>query len=201
VTEVHIGDGYANAVIRWSAAGKDISSTLGLENLGTFTAAQMADDLYGSLVVSTGGLCKATNMFSAYRFNGVDVTSNLGGVMTGASSSGPTVTGTVSSSDVPLNSTTCIFKKKTALIGRKHRGRLFIPCLQIEDAGIDPSGAIGSIAQSIQNATMQHSFVAMQASTFSYPVLLHSDPTLGPDRLTALEIAGTVGIQKRRLIR
>lgn len=201
MADVIIADGFAAAVIRWNAAGKAISCTLGLDVVPTQTAQEAANDLYDSLTVPSNALCKASNMRTIYQFVGCDVTLNTGGVLTGASSTGSPVTGTAGSTDAVLNSTTCIFRKRTALIGRKHRGRMFVPGLLIEDAEINPDGSISSTGQSIQNATFQASATAMFASTVSTPALLHSVVGLTPDAITSFVLAGTIGVQKRRLSR
>lgn len=91
-----------------------------------------------------------------------------------------------------------IIEKRTALGGRKGRGRMFIP--SPGEAGVDNKGHFSS-SQLAFLQTQCNEFLAgvNGISGVTEMVLLHTDPSLAPTTITSLVPKTLIGQQVRRL--
>jgi hypothetical protein len=109
-------------------------------------------------------------------------------------STSPAAGGTVGGGSVPPNSA-YLLKKTTALGGRKHRGRSYIPGVPRE--WVDGSGAISTTHQTaVNNAAL--AFLDFIAAADTSMQLLHTDTTT-PDEVTAWTCSQLLATQRRRL--
>jgi hypothetical protein len=109
-------------------------------------------------------------------------------------STSPAAGGTVGGGSVPPNSA-YLLKKTTALGGRKHRGRSYIPGVPRE--WVDGSGAISTTHQTlVNNAAL--AFLDFIAAADTSMQLLHTGTEL-PDEVTAWTCSQLLATQRRRL--
>lgn len=108
--------------------------------------------------------------------------------------------GTQSQASSPPN-VTVVVRKRTALVGRSQRGRMFLP-IGIGETAVDE---VGNIAPATQTA-INTRFATWRASVVGAPsigdmYLLHSDPTKAPSAITSFVTQPIVRTQRRRLPR
>jgi hypothetical protein len=110
--------------------------------------------------------------------------------------------GTGGATYLPQNSATLV-QKRTALGGRKGRGRMFIPYL-LEEQHVDLVGVISGVRlTSLQTAA--DGYLADLQLIGGGPVLLHDDATVGvlpaPTPITSLVVSNRIASQRQRLRR
>lgn len=90
-----------------------------------------------------------------------------------------------------------LVQKQTALGGRKHRGRFFMPGAPEEEvsSGGELTGSYLNDAQNTWDA-----FLGLLIAGPYIPVVLHNDPT-APTPITSLAVSSTAATQRRRLRR
>lgn len=111
------------------------------------------------------------------------------------------------SMDTPPANVTLIVSKRTEFAGRAYRGRAYLPG-QFNEDEVDEMGVITTprlvAAQGIANAWLDD---LAGSSAMGWPaplVLLHGPPAFGgsapaPTPVTALQVQGIVGTQRRRI--
>lgn len=104
--------------------------------------------------------------------------------------------GTGSSSQVQPNCCLLV-QKRTALGGRRNRGRLFWPITEgeLENGGQINSGYLAGAA------TAWGTYFSDIATSDLPMVVLHTDPALTPVLVTSVPLSGTAATQRRRLRR
>lgn len=113
----------------------------------------------------------------------------------------PSVHGLRDSSNVPINCAV-ILNKSTPTLGRKGRGRMFLPGMLTEgDVGL--SGGLDNPTIADFNDRASDWLTALQEGDETYPalppVLLHSDPADDPSVITSLLCAPIVGTLRKRI--
>lgn len=102
------------------------------------------------------------------------------------------------SSQPPSPQVALICKKRTALVGRRYRGRMYLPAALLTQANVGPSGIVDAGAL----ATIQSrcdSFLS-GLSTIEYPmVLLHTHAPFTPTVVSSLQLEQLIGTQRRRV--
>lgn len=202
MSEIIIPGTYGNAVMKWNQAGvgKDFTCTLGysVATPGTQTASDSADSIYDALTAS-GSICTPGTMDESWTFIGVDVYQNEGGTLHGGSSSGPAVVGTHTGNGLPLvNNSAVLVRKRTPLIGKRQRGRMYLPGLNVGTSSVDSSGNLTSGKLGQLQAIVGVFLTEISASP-TRPYLLHSHVDDTPTIITDLSVGGQVGTQRRRL--
>lgn len=96
-----------------------------------------------------------------------------------------------------------LINKRTGLLGRKGRGRMFIPGL-LGEPDIDVDGILPPSTLAIYDDLAGAWLAAMQAGdddwdTAPNPVVLHSDASLAPAAITSMVTSPKVGILRKRL--
>ena len=89
-------------------------------------------------------------------------------------------------------------EKRTALAGRKYKGRFHPPGL-LEVGEVNADGSITSIRLGIIQG-LAIDFVIALASDAGTPVILHSDPAIAPTAITAVNVAPKVGVLRNRMV-
>lgn len=103
--------------------------------------------------------------------------------------------GTLAGDPLPPN-TALLVKIGSGLVGRKNRGRMYIPGVLLEDE-VDASGGINSSTRTGLQAMMTHLGEAIGLISGEI-VILHSDVS-DPTIATSVNVDGTVATQRRRL--
>jgi hypothetical protein len=75
---------------------------------------------------------------------------------------------------------------------------MFLPAALIGDADVNETGQLTSAFRTAQQPKLDAALADMNTATIP-AYLLHTDPTMTPDAITALTLLTTVGTQRRRL--
>lgn len=184
----------------WTMVGKanPLTCSLGyVVGIGSPSPATVADEINGWWVIS-GGICAAASFYSAYTFLGTVVRQNVGGVIMEAASTDAPVTGTGTGANFPPVNCSLLVSKKTGLVGRKHRGRMYWPNAYITEGGIDNMGIIDPTAKAAIQTHFTTSFDRAFASLVAQPAVLHSS-VLAADIITSFVFQDQVATQRRRM--
>jgi hypothetical protein len=188
--------GGRQATFRWSLAGDpdEMVSTLGYVNSGATTIDFDAESAWNA-ATGTGSIAAAGNMFNAYTFVGVtayEMTS--GGLLVGEFTS--PVVGTGGGNPLPSNCAVLVHKR-TALGGRRGRGRMYLPPFTAGELDVGPSGVIdGPDYTAIQDEL--DVFYGLMVSNDLQPSLYHSDGGSG-NIITSLVLDTRIATQRRRM--
>lgn len=98
----------------------------------------------------------------------------------------------------PSPQVACIVKKRTALVGRRYRGRFYLPASFLVAADVGPSGIIATPAvTSLQ--TRMNAFLEELSLALVPMVLLHTLAPFTPTFVTTLQPESLIGTQRRRV--
>lgn len=116
-------------------------------------------------------------------------------------SDAPSVPGTGSGEYLPL-SNSLLVNKRTAVLGRKGRGRFFLPGL-LKDNMVDVSGRVGTTTLDAYNELLEEFMSKLLSSgglgVDTSPVLLHSVQFPVPTPITSFVCAPLIGTIRRRI--
>jgi hypothetical protein len=94
---------------------------------------------------------------------------------------------------------TIVISKRTAFVGRKHRGRCFLP-IGVTEGQVDESGVLSAaFVLDLQQRANAWLGSMNSAIDFTGMWLLHSDISDAPSRVTSLATQPVVRTQRRRL--
>lgn len=197
---VTIPPGYGQAAIMLTAAEgtEPFVTTIGvdLSNAGGdfVAAANQVMDAYGAIwmPLTTEALVLERVLLAV----GQD-----GGGTPSVSSDQAPVQGSLSSGNEPL-SVALLLSKQTALLGRRGRGRMFLPGV-LRTTDVDLSGIIASGKQSDYQTAATAFYDALVTGSGSpsvpmQPVLLHGGSE-APSDITSLSVVPLVGTMRRRI--
>lgn len=194
---VEIPNGFGQATFAYTCMGvqEEMVWTLGIAPTGILIPATGAEDIYDSFTATTRP-GHAAQFTGTWTFQGVDLT-----IMTG---SGPIlhqhrvpIVGTKAGISPPPNCC-LLFKKNTALGGRKNRGRIFLPPCNVITGDISAAGLLATnTGNSLQ--TMFTTFLVAMEQNGMLPVLLHSSVADAPTPITSFSVGTTIATQRRRL--
>lgn len=198
---VAIPAGYLESTFVFELAGSthQMAWTMGWDDADfpSTTASEEAEALYNAYVGS-GKPITAGNMCIPWSFLGVRVTKQL--------ESGPisgeyflTVAGTGSGAPLAPNVST-LWQKRTALGGRRNRGRAYIPPVLPSEGQVDALGVIAS-ATITTLQTAYNAFLTAAAVSGLEPVLFHQSAPYTPTPITSFQLQPLVATQRRRLRR
>ena len=113
-----------------------------------------------------------------------------------------TTAGTGSNAALP-NNCAILMQKRTALGGRRNRGRCFIPSGYLPEIGVDQAGVIagGTLTSLSGNASDLFTRLTSGGVESDQVVVLHSSSPSTPTPVTALTIAGKIATQRTRMRR
>lgn len=106
-------------------------------------------------------------------------------------------TGALMDAPAPPN-TAALIRFGTGLVGRKYRGRMYLPGVLL-DSEVSDSGTINGTVQASLLGTMLYLKDLLGESDYA-PVILHSDVG-SPTTITTIGVETTVATQRRRLRR
>lgn len=194
-----IPDGYGNVTMKWSFEGKSgpCSTTLGVRRTGPATPQEVVDAIYDDLTIPDG-ICDPDNMQEEWTFLGVEGIFMVDDVLTGAAAAGAPVPGTKTTQHIPPLNTSLLVRKRSTLIGRRYRGRMYLPVLSIDEGVISPLGIISSAPFNAYDVIVHETTDNWLASINFTPVILHHDET-PPTDISSFSLQPTVVTQRRRL--
>lgn len=148
------------------------------------------DDFKGAFFDTTA------QMFTSWTFVGTSCSkSQVAGPLIGEHLQPVVGTGTVGS---PSVNTAVLVRKQTALGGRRHRGRMFVPPFNLPEDDIQVSGQLGLIYQAAQQTRWNAFFTALAADNLE-PHLYHSHPDDLPTSITSFAVQSLAATQRRRM--
>lgn len=113
-----------------------------------------------------------------------------------------TAVGTGADTYLPQNCAVLV-QKRTALGGRRNRGRMYVPYLAAE-AAVDSVGTISTVELAAFQSSFNGVLLDLQAIG-SGPVVLHENPSVGvppvPTPITSLVVDARIATQRQRLRR
>lgn len=108
-----------------------------------------------------------------------------------------TIAGT-RSSQPPSPQVAMVVKKKTAFVGRRHRGRFYIPASFLVATDVGPSGSIGATPLGVLQARFD-TFLGNLSNDDVPMVICHVEAPFTPDEVTSLTCEQLIGTQRRRV--
>ncbi len=102
------------------------------------------------------------------------------------------------SSQPPSPQVSMVVKKKTALVGRRHRGRFYVPAAFLVAADVGPSGVIGATPLGVLQARF-NTFISNIAANLTPMVICHVEAPFTPDPVLTLTCEQMIGTQRRRV--
>lgn len=206
IDEIPSGFGMFIAQIILSGRTKPYSVTCGYKQPTTpTTPTTSANTIFTHLTEvadSAAGPFEGGQMQTNWQFNKVIAYENQGGVVLRGDSTNTPVNGTVTaaSNGMIVSSSTRV-SKRTSVVGRQYRGRMYVPYFLTED-GVSQTGMIGTTPlAALQQAWSAFSSRMVTSNRQLY--LLHLPPISGttpaPTAITALLVQSQVGTQRRRL--
>lgn len=88
-------------------------------------------------------------------------------------------------------------QKRTGLVGRKFRGRFYVPPYQVQETDVDYNGVMNAANLAAQQAAFDDFLARTQVLPYDL-MLFHSDGTL-PTPVTSIVVQPLVATQRRRL--
>lgn len=202
MAEVQIPPKAGNAILHWTntVTGVSMSSTMGYQlkitgNEDPSLHAQEIMDCAGKV----GSICAPASMLGFWTFTGVTTYYNEGPGLVGGISSGAAIVGASAEAGGAVNEgLSIIVRKRTARVGRRQRGRLYLPALDCTATNTGQNGQLLRLAEWNNRA---NAFLLAWADDAEdiIPVLLHSDPLDPPTQVTSMDVAAFVGFQRRRM--
>lgn len=204
--EVVIPEGYGLAKLVWSMTGKanPVTSTCGY-SAAISTPDDCAEAIY-YYATTSGSICDPDVMAGSYTFEGVDVVQNVGGDLVGAHFGG--VTGTGGGTSLPPINASLLMSKRTARVGRKFQGRMYLPNTWCGEAAVDAMGNItgaaltewqGLVDVFAHGITTPSVLPGFLSGTVPYAVILHTDPAVLPTAITSFVARPQMATQRRRM--
>jgi len=160
---------------------------------GTITPTEMAEHAKSALI--TSGLAVAANFQTGWSWGIVTSYMTLGGnLLAGFATIG--VAGSASGGTMPSN-VALLVRKRTAFVGRKYRGRMYIPPFALASANVDRLGTVSATPLATLTTRFNALYDLLNTSPYA-TTLLHADGS-SPTFVTEFQVQATVATQRRRL--
>lgn len=194
--------GYAEVTFRLHRIGaiRDSTWALGVNwaGAGVRTAQEIADDWDG-FATAAGRPYAAGNMLDSWQYLGTSVTlmDDTGPLI---AKHDHVITGTLTSPAVAMAPNCAILlRKRTALGGRRNRGRAYIPPVFPSEGSVDAAGVIAGASLTAIQGFYDSMFTG---SLLNYDrVLFHNEAPFTPTPINLLQFDGLIATQRRRLRR
>lgn len=200
MADVIIPTGFGSCAIRMLdvAEGKLTSFTWGYIMDETNTAEENAQRIRDALTF-TGSLLSVVNYAAGTYFESVYVLEHaLGGFR---SAEVPVhILGTRSGAGVAPPQTALGMRKKTAFVGKRRRGRIYLPAMFLLSTDYTEGGRLAAPRQSTINASAAIALTQLNVAQVGM-YLLHTHPDDAPDSVASLEASSILRTQRRRLPR
>lgn len=203
MTELFIPEGFGEAKLIWDVTGRTnpITTTIGFTpNIGS-TPDEAIESMWTNFAGTSGAPCAAAQMRSQFTFVGIQWLYNDAGVMiAGATTEAPVVGTADPATTVPVGETLLI-QKRTARVGRRFRGRMYFPALQVTEGAVDHMGNLSSAAMSALHTIFDSTLANLPDDGTCTTVILHAGTgTLpAPTPITSFGIQSKMATQRRRL--
>lgn len=197
---LNIPDGYASLAIEYVSADgtAPFYCTGGIVLPAGEPVTEVADKCFTDWVSAWGELT-----FSEFTFQRAILTMEApGGGLGSVESTLPPQVGGASGDPGPIGMAV-IINKRTGLIGRKGRGRFFVPGL-LGEGDVDVNGFFSESTQNLYQDAADGWMEAMQTpdpgeSGAPNPQVLHSDASLPPSAVASLAVSRKIGWLRKRL--
>jgi hypothetical protein len=191
---IPIGAAQINFVFALDGDAENMVTTLGVIPNPTFTATQIATFAVTPATHASGPFL-ASQILGGYTFLGcVAYRRHIEGFDVGEDMTDPQ-DGTKAGSPLPSNCSE-LWSKRTAVGGRKNKGRMFLPPLYFGEGDVDPRGAITASTTARQTA-IDFLFDGLVSAEL-VPYLFHSDAST-PTELTGLRLETVLATQRERM--
>lgn len=199
----YIPNAYGECAVYWNVSSdpEPMVCTFGFANatLSTDTTAIAAELRTG--LVGTGKLIDTATMFTTNQLTKIRVTVRVGGDLYQGENS-TTAVGTVATTATahpPANNTAFLIQKKSNILGRRNRGRMFWPITNMDTEKVNQLGAIDSTYLAAEQ-TKWTTLLSYMFTTISRPMyILHSVSEVAPTPVAFLIFNGKVATQRRRM--
>lgn len=190
-----IPPGYGQAVYRFALAGdsEEMLSTLGYAAIGSLATGQgAADQLFADFIVGF----PSANIVAGYTFTGTRVlVGQAGGSPLVFESTASSIVGSNVGPALPPNCAYLV-SKRTALGGRAHRGRMYLPPFLLGEDAVPVTGVMLEAQRSALQTRVNSAFGSGEK------VILHDSLTPGalpPTVITSFRVQPRLATQRRRL--
>lgn len=197
---LHIPAGFGQAVYRWTVEGdaEEMVSTIGVDNVGLGSGQANVEDL----ATEYTGVFGAGNHLAAFVFRGVRLYTADGAGNLQVYEAQRALAGTESKTP-HTNNTSLLLTKRTALAGRRGRGRMYLPMFCVGEGDVTATGFITSSLRDAIQPLMDN----WLTSTTGYPKVLFHDVNpenpvpMAPTPITSVILSNRVATQRRRMRR
>lgn len=200
MANVIIPPGFAHCFLRWTVAGdaEEMLSSIGVRlQAGIADPALVAGNIVTHWTAShtAATLGNQWVLVGARAYVGNDGDPTVGEFIVNQA-------GTSATGKLP-NNCAVLFQKRTALGGRRNRGRMFIPSGYVGEASVGDSGAIvpADLVQMQTRATNFLTAIQNEPVVMDAAVVLHSSTPATPTVITSLTVANKIATQRTRMRR
>jgi hypothetical protein len=187
--------GFAQVRLVWTLSGdlEPFNTLFGVSNDSDVSAAAVAQNVADAFVIAFSG----SEMATGSSLQRVDAQLGQDGGEGPVGTSIQNYIGTSGGACLPQNCAGLIHKR-TALAGRKGRGRMYLPSFFLPEASIDSIGALNSAL--VTNLTNSINSFLSGLTTEGVPmVLFHESSPPSPTLVTSLQVDPIIATQRRRL--
>lgn len=187
--------GYGKAIASWQQSGDNapFHTTWGFTDDGATAAGTIA----AGMTTRWSTSWPAGSMATGSTYLGTVVYINRGGTI--LRGDGPASLAGTWAVTPPASALALIVKKRTATVGKRYRGRMFLPSLGLNRLDVDANGVI--LAASVTALqTRMSAWLAAEIATPYDPVLIHP-PALAtaPTPILTLVVSNIAGVQRQRM--
>lgn len=111
---------------------------------------------------------------------------------------GGTVLAGQSTAAIPPSNCAILVRKRSALGGREHQGRMYLPMVLTAESNVSPTGAIESAHVASLNTRFSLFLADVEADDVELQIL-HGDPVLVPTPISSFSVQSTLATQRRRM--
>lgn len=192
MTATPIPVGYGIATLKFLRTGASVPYvfTFGYAVDVAITATVEATNISGRWTTVYG----ASSFLNSYTYVGCHVLRHVAA----GYESGDLITSLAGTVNAPAASPAAAVRvtKRTAFVGRKYRGRVYLPPFAASESNVDTAGVIDGATLAAIQTRVTNFLTAMNASN-NVLKLLHTDLST-PNTVTSLLVRNSVGTQRRR---
>lgn len=171
---------------------KDVDPTDPLSNLVTRLR---------NTVLGTGKLIDVGTMYSNYQLTRVRVVARRSGDLVLAEDNTPAV-GTVpvtTTVQPPANNSAILVQKRSNTLGRRNRGRMFLPPYDLLNTSVNSLGNINAAYVTAKQTVFNTLMTSLLGATNMPPYILHSTSEILPRPFGTFAVQSKVATQRRRM--
>jgi hypothetical protein len=199
VGQLRIPPGFANAHYRFAFAGSSHQFSFAIAYAATDVIDPLTDVVDLSVAFSDAAGYGMGSVYNAWTFHGVHlIVGQDGPDLVGDFD--PALPGTGGSGTFNPPNTSMLVKKTTLLVGKKYRGRAYVPLISLVEADVDNVGMIDSTVRGVIQGGWNDFItkIGTDVANFERFVLLHEGLT-APTTIETWTVENQVATQRRRL--